>query len=81
MHHPGLVSKVSHIQHDCLHIFLTRSHRCDAPAQNLDGGNEGRRAHKLTEALFDVLDAGPLWNDYGIVDNIFVCSTTLGFCL
>jgi Holliday junction resolvase RusA-like endonuclease len=55
-------------------MFLTASsHRCDAPAKNLDGDVGGRRTHNLTKALFDVLDGGTLWNDYGIVDEILVC--------
>ncbi|KDR77955.1 hypothetical protein GALMADRAFT_94455 [Galerina marginata CBS 339.88] len=43
--------------------------RCDAAWNNLDGGG-GRRAHRLTEALFEALGTKALWDDYGIVDGI-----------
>jgi hypothetical protein len=47
-------------------------HRCDAHWSDLDNNTSGRRAHVLTEALFDALGTKMLWNDYGIVDAIMV---------
>ncbi|KAF4614058.1 hypothetical protein D9613_007679 [Agrocybe pediades] len=44
--------------------------RCDAPWNQLDDGDGGRRAHELTEALFRGLGSKVLWDDYGIVDGI-----------
>jgi hypothetical protein len=32
----------------------------------------GRRAHRLTESLFEVIGTKALWDDYGIIDEIMV---------
>ncbi|KAF8801177.1 hypothetical protein BYT27DRAFT_7226944 [Phlegmacium glaucopus] len=43
--------------------------RCDAQWDNLDQP-AGRRAHRLTEVLFEVMGTKALWDDYGIIDGI-----------
>lgn len=47
--------------------------RCNARWDNLDGEG-GRRIHELSLALLDTLDKKALWDDYGIVSEIMVCS-------
>lgn len=48
--------------------------RCDAHWNNLDGGG-GRRSHELTEALSKALGTKALWDDYGIIDGVMVCTS------
>ncbi|KAJ7200733.1 hypothetical protein B0H12DRAFT_1288754 [Mycena haematopus] len=43
--------------------------RCTAPRDNLDGPS-GRRTQLHTETLFDVLDHGAMWDQYGIIPDV-----------
>ena len=54
-------------------IFMNHD-RCDAHWNKLDEGG-GRRSHELTEALFKALGTKALWDDYGIIDGVMVCTS------
>ena len=57
-------------------------YRCNAKWDNLDDNIAGRRSHELTCSLVAALDKNSLWDDYGIVSDIMVCSGWLSnFCL
>ncbi|KAJ7469493.1 hypothetical protein FB451DRAFT_1368533 [Mycena latifolia] len=43
--------------------------KCTASSKDLDGAS-GRRAQEHTQALFDVLEHGKMWDDYGIVPDV-----------
>ncbi|PPQ73084.1 hypothetical protein CVT24_009448 [Panaeolus cyanescens] len=43
---------------------------CTAQWNKLDDSEAGRRSHKLTEALMDVMGPKALWSDFGIIDGI-----------
>ncbi|KAJ6610863.1 hypothetical protein B0H10DRAFT_2290441 [Mycena sp. CBHHK59/15] len=43
--------------------------RCTAPKDDLDSPS-GRRTQVHTEALFDVLDHGTMWDQYGVIPDV-----------
>ncbi|KAJ7913804.1 hypothetical protein B0H13DRAFT_2465417 [Mycena leptocephala] len=43
--------------------------RCTAARDNLDGPS-GRRTQLHTETLFDVLDHGTMWDQYGVIPDV-----------
>ncbi|KAJ6561586.1 hypothetical protein B0H10DRAFT_2169275 [Mycena sp. CBHHK59/15] len=43
--------------------------RCTAPRDDLDGPS-GRRSQVHTKALFDVLDHGAMWDQYGVIPDV-----------
>ncbi|KAJ6621814.1 hypothetical protein B0H10DRAFT_2162891 [Mycena sp. CBHHK59/15] len=45
--------------------------KCTASRENLDGPS-GRRTQLHTETLFDVLDHGTMWDQYGVVPDVLV---------
>lgn len=50
--------------------------RCDARWDDLDH-TAGCRSHRLMEVLLEAMGTKALWDDYGIIDRIMVC--TLSF--
>ena len=55
--------------------FMTRN-RCTALPSDIDG-LRGRRTRAFTSVLLDTLDSKTLWDEYGIDDDILVCTTNL----
>lgn len=57
--------------------FFTRHHlhvfRCTTGKNNLENPG-GRRSNEHTELLVRALELGELWEDYGLVGDIIVCS-------
>lgn len=77
MHHAGMVSMV--------HVFmcpfgLTNSppFRCIANKANLDGSEAIQCCLEHTEEIVWAWELGKLWNEYGVIGQIVVCS---GFSL
>ena len=71
MYCAGMVSQVLLIFGLNRHFSDLRLLRCDAQWDNLDHA-AGRRSHRLTEALFEVMGTKALWDDYGIIDGVMV---------
>ena len=55
---------------------LPFSHRCTAPADNLNGGWHPPRSKEHTEIISAKFELGQLWDEYGLVGDIVV-STVL----
>ena len=53
----------------CLNIY----DRCTALPSDIDGPC-GRRTRAFTDVLLDTLDSKALWDQYGIDDDILVCT-------
>lgn len=52
-----------------------RAYRCLGDRKDLDGnGPSLRRSEAHRELLIKKLDHGPLWQEYGIVDDVVVCT-------
>lgn len=48
--------------------------RCTAFATDLDAPGAGRRTQGLYEALMEEFDGTALWDNYGIDEDIVVCT-------
>lgn len=66
-----MVRKVGITYSRLLCIDYLVSIRCNASHENLDAPSLRRTRH-WTNVLTDSLDLGTLWDDYGIVGDIFV---------
>ena len=53
----------------CLNVY----DRCTALPSDIDGPR-GRRTRAFTDLLLDTLDSKALWDQYGIDDDILVCT-------
>ena len=51
---------------------LPFSHRCTAPADDLDGGRHPPRSKEHTEIISAEFKLGQLWDNYGLVGDIIV---------
>lgn len=51
-------------------------YRCTARKDDLDGGG-GHRSREHTELLVSEFELGTLWDEYGLVGDIIVCSNLL----
>jgi hypothetical protein len=51
--------------------------RCDAKRNSLDMSGSHCRCHEKTDILLRRFDAGTLWDEYGIRDDVVVCSISL----
>jgi len=62
------------------YILLTSILRCTAPANDLDSVNNQfvRRSQPHTELLVEGFELGTLWDEYGLVGDIIVCTS---FCI
>ena len=49
--------------------------RCTAPANDLDSGHHVRRSQAHTELLVEESELRMLWDEYGLVGDIVVCSS------
>lgn len=52
--------------------LLTCLFRCTAPANDLDGGEYGRRSRAHTDMLVEEFELGVLWDQYGLVGDVVV---------
>jgi hypothetical protein len=75
MYRPGLVSTVSQIEiwGLCFRKMIYLGSSCTACPEDLDSEG-GRRSHKHTAELSDLLSLKALWDDYGIVGDLVVCN-------
>lgn len=55
--------------------------RCTAPGSDLDSGQYGRRSQAHTDLLVEEFELGTLWEEYGIVGDIAVCSSLSVLCV
>jgi Plavaka transposase len=51
--------------------------RCTAPSNDLDSGHHVRRSQAHNELLVELFDFPILWDEYGLVGTIVVCSSVL----
>ena len=76
MHRTGLVSKVSKhpfSRRASPHVFVAR---CQALKGDLDSDlSKFLRSRALTESLIEKLPDKTLWENYGIIAPVVVCST------
>ena len=49
------------------------SYRCTANRNNLNGGG-GQHCHEHTELIVSEFELGVLWDEYGVIGDIVVCS-------
>lgn len=56
-----------------LSYHLCQDNRCTAIPSDIDGFR-GRRTRAFTDELLDTLDSKTLWDEYGIDDDILVCT-------
>ena len=57
------------------HIADNLPFRCTAPAKDLDSGHHVHHSQAHTELLVEEFELGMLWDEYGLVGNIVVCSS------
>ena len=48
--------------------------RCLAPSDDLDSPNQAYCCREHTELLVQEKDTLELWDDYGVIDNVKVCT-------
>ena len=49
--------------------------RCTAPVNDLDSGHHVHRSQAHTKLLVEEFELGMLWDEYGLVGDIVVCSS------